>query len=192
MTRNSKALTVFFFAALVLSPPQSAVSSAIQSPNFVPRSSRRSPDRTPASPPTSSKSEHLPYLNASCQGQQATEPSSFSPTASDLLIQQAEERFRNGKKVLSGPRFRPCARSEFDAAIDLMLRASDNPDRPQAVRIEAGRHGGYHSPRRSCRDGRGGRGRSAGFRQSAAGRHRHHDLPGRSADQGQGSDAKSN
>jgi len=50
----------------------------------------------------------------------------FRPTPSDLLIQRAEEKFRNGRKfyqVKDSDR----ARSEFDAAIDLMLQASDNP-----------------------------------------------------------------
>ena len=50
----------------------------------------------------------------------------FRPTPSDLLIQRAEEKFSNGRKfyqVKDSDR----ARSEFDAAIDLMLQASDNP-----------------------------------------------------------------
>lgn len=53
-------------------------------------------------------------------------PAFFQPNASDLLIQQAEERYRQGKQFLreNNP---SSARKEFDAAIDLMFRASDNP-----------------------------------------------------------------
>jgi membrane-bound lytic murein transglycosylase D len=50
----------------------------------------------------------------------------FRPTASDLLIQQAEEKFRLGRenfRVKDGSR----ARQDFDSAITLMLEASENP-----------------------------------------------------------------
>ena len=42
------------------------------------------------------------------------------------MIQQAEERFRTGKKAFQERDFAH-ARTEFDAAIDAMLTASDNP-----------------------------------------------------------------
>ena len=54
----------------------------------------------------------------------AAEP--FRPTASDLLIQQAEGKFRVGRsayQIKDGER----ARAEFDSAVDLMLKASANP-----------------------------------------------------------------
>lgn len=52
--------------------------------------------------------------------------SQFRPTSSDLLIQQAEGKFRSGRsayQIKDGGR----ARSEFDEAITLMLKASENP-----------------------------------------------------------------
>lgn len=50
----------------------------------------------------------------------------FQPTPSDLLIQQAEERFRTGRKAFQDHDY-DRARSEFDGAIDTMLAASVNP-----------------------------------------------------------------
>jgi membrane-bound lytic murein transglycosylase D len=50
----------------------------------------------------------------------------FHPNPSDLLIQQAEERFRNGRRAFTERDYER-ARSEFDAAIDAMLTASENP-----------------------------------------------------------------
>jgi len=50
----------------------------------------------------------------------------FRPTASDLLVQRAEEKFRAGRKFYQ-LQDTGHARSEFDASIDLMLEASDNP-----------------------------------------------------------------
>jgi membrane-bound lytic murein transglycosylase D len=50
----------------------------------------------------------------------------FQPTSSDLLIQQAEERFRSGRKAFQDHDF-DRARAEFDSAIDTMLSASENP-----------------------------------------------------------------
>src|ERR1035438_3300909 len=49
----------------------------------------------------------------------------FQPSASDLLVEQAEERFNAGRKfyrVNDTDR----ARTEFDAAVDLMIQASAN------------------------------------------------------------------
>src|SRR5277367_6551175 len=53
-------------------------------------------------------------------------PAPFRPNASDLLIAQAEERFQGGKRAYQ-IKDTATARGEFDSAIDLMLRASDNP-----------------------------------------------------------------
>ena len=50
----------------------------------------------------------------------------FQPSASDLLVEQAEDRFKAGRKyyrVNDSDR----ARTEFDAAVDLMIQASVNP-----------------------------------------------------------------
>ncbi|MES1258273.1 MAG: transglycosylase SLT domain-containing protein [Acidobacteriota bacterium] len=69
--------------------------------------------------------EHLPYLNQLTREQRKLS-AMFHPNASDQLIQQAEDRFRNGRKNYQDRDFGQ-ARSEFDAAIDLMLKASDNP-----------------------------------------------------------------
>jgi membrane-bound lytic murein transglycosylase D len=72
--------------------------------------------------------ETEPYIKQVAQvaKENGKSPASFLPNASDLLIQQAEERFRNGKKSYRDRDFAH-ARSEFDAAIDAMLKASDNP-----------------------------------------------------------------
>ncbi len=53
-------------------------------------------------------------------------PAFFHPNSSDLLIQQAEERYRKGKQFLREGDA-ASSRREFDAAIDLMFRAADNP-----------------------------------------------------------------
>jgi membrane-bound lytic murein transglycosylase D len=66
--------------------------------------------------------EHLPYLKQVSLEKKA----SFSPTASDLLIERAEGKFRNGKKFFQDHDFTR-ARTEFDGAIDDMLTASENP-----------------------------------------------------------------
>ncbi|HYA18583.1 MAG TPA: transglycosylase SLT domain-containing protein, partial [Bryobacteraceae bacterium] len=69
--------------------------------------------------------DHLPYLRQLAKDHKQAF-SALKPTPSDLLIQQAEERFQNGRKFYQAgdPDH---ARAEFDAAIDAMLRASDNP-----------------------------------------------------------------
>lgn len=50
----------------------------------------------------------------------------FQPTTSDLLIQQAEQKFRDARDSYQRQDAER-ARTGFDAAIDLMLQASDNP-----------------------------------------------------------------
>jgi membrane-bound lytic murein transglycosylase D len=50
----------------------------------------------------------------------------FRPTASDLLIQQAEEKLHSGRDAYR-QKDSERARRAFDEAIELMLRASDNP-----------------------------------------------------------------
>ncbi len=72
-----------------------------------------------------SRAEHLPYLKEVAE-ESRFGTTTFQPSASDLLIQQAEERFRNGKHSYQDRDF-ASARTEFDAAIGAMLQASDNP-----------------------------------------------------------------
>lgn len=71
------------------------------------------------------ETEHLPYIKqvAKENGKTLTP---FLPNGSDLLIQQAEESFRRGRKFYRDRDFER-ARAEFDAAIDSMLKASEDP-----------------------------------------------------------------
>ena len=70
------------------------------------------------------ETEHLPYITEVTRENQGF--SVFHPNASDVLIQQAEEKFRSGTRAYQSSDFDK-ARSEFDAAIELMFRASDAP-----------------------------------------------------------------
>jgi membrane-bound lytic murein transglycosylase D len=69
--------------------------------------------------------EHLPYINEIAKETQKG-PAAFRPNASDLLIDQAEAKFQSGKRFYRQRNFDQ-ARADFDAAIDLMLKASDSP-----------------------------------------------------------------
>jgi membrane-bound lytic murein transglycosylase D len=69
--------------------------------------------------------EHLSYLNQLMKEHRKI-PAIFLPSPSDQLIQQAEERFRDGKKSYQERDF-DRARSEFDTGVDLMLQGSENP-----------------------------------------------------------------
>lgn len=126
MTRNFRAPSYFFLPALLLS--SSALlfgqQSSLQTSFFAP-AAVRSPNPVSAVSVTIVESEHLPYLKEVAK-ETAPTPTAFQPTASDLEIQQAEERFRNGKKAFQEHDYTR-ARTEFDAAIDGMLTASDNP-----------------------------------------------------------------
>src|ERR1700709_166910 len=68
---------------------------------------------------------HLPYINQVAKDNHKT-VSSFRPTASDMLIDQAEEQHLLGRRAFLDQDFAR-ARKAFDSAIDLMLRASENP-----------------------------------------------------------------
>jgi membrane-bound lytic murein transglycosylase D len=68
------------------------------------------------------ETEHLPYITQIAKA-------SHNPNPSDLLIQRAEQRFGAGKKFYTDRDFLH-AREEFDAAIDAMLAASENPSDP--------------------------------------------------------------
>jgi len=71
------------------------------------------------------ETEKLSYINQLAK-QQGKDLLAIKPSPSDLLIQQAEEKFRSGRKLYQERDF-DRARQDFDTAIDLMLRASDNP-----------------------------------------------------------------
>jgi len=107
-------------SSVVLFAQQSGLQTSFFAPAAV-----RTPNPVPAVAATIVESEHLPYLKEVAREATPT-PTAFQPTASDLQIQQAEERFRNGKKAFQ-ERDYTRARAEFDAAIDGMLTASDNP-----------------------------------------------------------------
>jgi membrane-bound lytic murein transglycosylase D len=70
------------------------------------------------------ETDHVPYLTEVTRENQGT--SVFHPNPSDMLIQQAEEKFRSGSRFYLNADF-DHARSDFDGAIALMLRASDSP-----------------------------------------------------------------
>jgi len=124
MTRYSKATGLFFLTALLFI---SSASSFAQQPNlqtsFFAPAAVRTP--SPSVGATIVDTQHLPYLKELAK-EAVPSPVVFHPTESDLLIQQAEERFRNGKKAFQDRDY-DRARVEFDAAIDVMLTASDNP-----------------------------------------------------------------
>jgi membrane-bound lytic murein transglycosylase D len=71
------------------------------------------------------ETEHLPYINQVAK-ESRKRLATFYPNGSDLLIDQAEARFQAGKKFYND-RDLDRARVEFDAAIGIMLQASDNP-----------------------------------------------------------------
>lgn len=66
------------------------------------------------------------YLKAVERIATEKEHKTFQPSASDLLIGQAEERFKAGRKLYR-VKDTDHARTEFDAAVDLMIQASLNP-----------------------------------------------------------------
>ena len=111
---------------LLIAGPLSAQQLAFQNPGFQASFLAPASVRTPAGVTTSvTDADHLPYLRQLAKDHKQAF-SALKPTPSDLLIQQAEERFQNGRKFYQAgdPDH---ARAEFDAAIDAMLRASDNP-----------------------------------------------------------------
>jgi membrane-bound lytic murein transglycosylase D len=132
MTRNFTAACAVFFTALLF--PASHLLYSQQSGlqiSFLAPAAIRTINTSVAA--TIIDAEHLPYLKevareAATEAAKEASPATkvFQPTASDLLIQQAEERFRNGRKAFQDRDF-DHARTEFDAAIDVMLSASTNP-----------------------------------------------------------------
>jgi membrane-bound lytic murein transglycosylase D len=124
MTRNFRTANTVFLAALSFVFLQSLYSqqSNLQTSFLAPVAIRTTTTGVAA---TIVEAEHLPYLKEVAK-EIKSGTTAFQPTPSDLLIQQAEERFRNGKKAYQDRDFEH-ARAEFDAAIDAMLMASDNP-----------------------------------------------------------------
>jgi membrane-bound lytic murein transglycosylase D len=122
MTWNKKAVPAIVLTVLITAPPQQllAQQSALQTAFLAPTSIRLN-----TALPSVVESEHLPYLKQLARDKRSA-ASVFKPSASDLLIQQAEERFANGRKFYQDRDFDK-ARVEFDAAIDAMLKASDDP-----------------------------------------------------------------
>ena len=82
--------------------------------------------RNPATPPADvADTEHLSYIHQIMKDQ-GKFSGIFHPNSSDQLIQQSEDRLRNGRKLYQERDF-DGARLQFDTAIDLMLQGSENP-----------------------------------------------------------------
>jgi membrane-bound lytic murein transglycosylase D len=127
MARNSMLLTAAF-CALLLSGPSAllrAQQSNLQTSFLAPAAVHLA---NPGIAADIVESEHLPYLKQVAKDSRPT-GIVFQPNASDFLIEQAEERFRSGKNFYRD-RDPEHARLDFDAAIDLMLRASEHPTDP--------------------------------------------------------------
>jgi membrane-bound lytic murein transglycosylase D len=128
MTRNRAASFVPFFTVLALtsSVPLFAQQSQLQTSFLAPAAVRV--NNAAVSTGISAiivRAEHLPYLTELARTHKS-DAAVFQATPSDLLIQQAEERFRAGRKFFRDRDF-DHARTEFDAAVDLMLSASESP-----------------------------------------------------------------
>ncbi len=114
-------LPVARFLAVSLLIPQSFLFSQQSSYQS---SSSQSPQDSDSSADDVSNIGDEPYLETVAKSDKAANP--FHPTSSDLLIQRAEEKFRDGRRFFQ-IQDTDRARAAFDAAIDLMLQASDNP-----------------------------------------------------------------
>lgn len=123
MTWKRKAISAFAIASVPFLPiasfgQQPSVKTSFLTPAAIHRAA-------PGSTATIVETEKLTYINQLMK-QLGKDSASFQASASDLLIQQAEEKYRLGRKFYQDRDFEK-ARSEFDASIDLMLRASENP-----------------------------------------------------------------
>ena len=114
-------LPLAYFLAFVLLTPQSLFSQQLSFQSNSSQTSSLDGDFTASG--VSETSEET-YLEIVSKAENKAQP--FRPTASDLLIQRAEEKFREGRKLYQ-IKDSDRARAEFDAAIDFMLQASDNP-----------------------------------------------------------------
>jgi membrane-bound lytic murein transglycosylase D len=123
MTWSYKAVPAVTLVVLLTVPPQALLA---QQSSFQTSFLSSSTVRLPASiVPNIVESEHLPYIRQVAKDRRIV-LAAFKPNPSDLLIQQAEERFAGGRKFYQDGDF-DRARTEFNAVIDLMLQASDNP-----------------------------------------------------------------
>ena len=116
----SSRLPIACFLVLSFLIPQSSVSA--QQVSF---QSSSSPQDSDNSTTDVSDVADLTYLESVAKADtKSSQP--FRPTASDLLVARAEEKFRSGRKFYQ-IQDSDHSRAEFDASIDLMLQASDNP-----------------------------------------------------------------
>lgn len=122
MVWNSKSVFAFVLTVLLVTPNELlyAQQAGFQTSFLAPAAVH-----TPAIIPSVSDAEHLPYLRQLRKDNKIS-ASAFKPSPSDLLIQQAEERFASGRKFYQEGDF-DRARSEYDAAIAIMLQGSENP-----------------------------------------------------------------
>ena len=123
MTRKSG--TSIIFCCLTLgasSSPLFSQQSSFQTSFFSPAAARLTLTGTVADVV---ETENLPYINQVAKEKYKT-IATFSPNGSDLLIQDAEQKFRAGKKFYQ-ERDYTNARSSFDAVIDAMLKAAVDP-----------------------------------------------------------------
>ena len=120
MTWSYKAVPAVTLVVLLTVPPQAllAQQSSFQT-SFLSSSSVRLPTSIV---PNIVESEHLPYIRQVAKDRLIV-LAAFKPNPSDLLIQQAEERFASGRKFYQDGDF-DRARTEFNAVIDLMLQDS--------------------------------------------------------------------
>jgi membrane-bound lytic murein transglycosylase D len=113
--------------APLLFPQQSALQTSFFSPAAA---HTLSADTSPIVSDTAIRdSDDIPYINQVAK-ESKEGAANFQPNASDVLISQAESKFQTGRRFYRDRNYEQ-ARQAFDAAIDLMLQASDNPtDRP--------------------------------------------------------------
>jgi membrane-bound lytic murein transglycosylase D len=124
MTRNLKATRVLFVVGLLafLLPSLYSQQSNLQTSFLAPVAIRPLSSGIAA---TIVEAEHLSYMKEVAK-EKRSGALTFQPTPSDLLIRQAEERFKTGTKAFQDHDY-DRARTEFDGAIDTMLSASENP-----------------------------------------------------------------
>ena len=129
-----RALLVGFLAGCV-SPLLFSQQSGLQTSFFSPAAAHRSgagaseassaDGDSPADDNSVTDNVDLPYMSQVAR-ENKTSVAAFQPTASDILISQAEAKFQSGRKFYRD-RNNEQARRDFDTAIDLMLQASENP-----------------------------------------------------------------
>ncbi len=122
--RSSSTVVLIVLTAILGSASSqllNAQQSALQTVFLAPASLRLSNSAIPSVV----ESEHLSYLKQVAKDKKLS-ASAFKPNGSDLMIEQAEERFAAGRKFYADRDFEH-ARTEFDAAINIMLKGSEAP-----------------------------------------------------------------